>query len=181
LEQGSTDTHLQVLLETFVASTRPQDSGSEQSLAWLRAVRCLGTVSQQQLTEILNELAEQEKSSCADPGRLDELNRVCFWALADEMASSDSFRRAGEHCALACLFLSNTGETDADGTARRVLALLRWYQHTGDSKWLHRAQIVRDKAALQQSDRTSPFARLVLLEMEKPERAELFLPGRVSL
>jgi hypothetical protein len=181
LTQWSPHPLLSKRVTSFVGNFVPVDTGSADSVAWLEAMRRLGLRPSPELLDTLRELAEKEKRPDDTPDVAEILRRVCFWAFANELADDDAFRRAGEHCALACLYSSTLPETDRSGMAAGAFALLRWYQHTGEPKWLSRARLLAGRIPV------GPLSSNVLwdlvdgdlhcalaqMEMERPETAEL--------
>ncbi|HYP06068.1 MAG TPA: AarF/UbiB family protein [Bryobacteraceae bacterium] len=162
IARGASAPQLTRVLETYLNSSRPDDPGSEASVAWLRAFRALGRAPSEELRERLHVLTEQEKHSDTLAGPRNALDRICFWALADDLCYEDAYRRSGEHVALACLDIV---PEDAGSVTDRAFAILHWYRHTGDPKWLSRAHML--------ARRCKNGSLLLALELERPELAEL--------
>ena len=110
---------------------------------------------------------------------------VHLWALAHRLLGEERFLALGERDALGAFDHADTNPDICCGLAGRALALLHWYQHSGESVWLRRARTLARRA-----EQTMPFLEhryslfkgaagvaLLGIEMESPEEARMPLFG----
>jgi serine/threonine-protein kinase len=106
---------------------------------------------------------------------------VYLWALAHRLLADERFLLLGERDALGAFRHEDTNPDICCGLAGRALALLHWYQHTGEAVWLRRS-----RALTRRAEQATPFLEhryslfkgaagvaLLGIEMESPEQAHM--------
>jgi serine/threonine-protein kinase len=106
---------------------------------------------------------------------------VYLWALAHEMFGDARFLALAERDARAAFEHPDGHPNLCCGLAGRALALVHWYQRTGETSWLRRARALARRAGRAASCREAPLGlfgggagiALVDLELEAPEHARM--------
>jgi serine/threonine-protein kinase len=106
---------------------------------------------------------------------------VYLWALAHRLLGDRCFVALGERDALGAFRHADPNPDICCGLAGRALALLHWYQYTGESVWLRRT-----RALARRAEQAMPFVEhryslfkgaagvaLLGIEMESPEEARM--------
>jgi serine/threonine-protein kinase len=110
---------------------------------------------------------------------------VYLWALAHRLLREERFLALGERDALGAYHHADTNPDICCGLAGRAMAMLHWYQHTGEAVWLRRA-----RALARRAEQATPFLEhryslfkgaagvaLLGIEIESPEEARMPLFG----
>jgi hypothetical protein len=108
-----------------------------------------------------------------------------MWMLAHRLTREGRYHELAERCAVHTYSHANGVPDLAHGLSGRALALLGWYQQSGDPRWLGHARTLARRAERAAEFAEHPYSLLkggagiglLLVELEAPERAATPLFG----